>query len=154
MRRALENATPNWFILIQTLGIVFSLLLSGYAALREARSRKVSNYLQLIQFHRDVWKLTLDNPNLNRVRDNHADPIQNPLTAEESQFLSFLFLHITCTYELQKSNNMVEIERFEYDVGELLQFPLVKKFWTENKRYYNEAFVKFVDRSARSKFIR
>ena len=154
MRHALENATPNWFLLMQSIGIIFSILLGGYATLREARSRRVGNYLQLIQFHRDVWKLTIDNPDLNRVRDASVDPSTHPATPEENQFLSFLFLHITCTFELQQSSNLVKIERFEYDINELLTLPLVAKFWQDNKQYYNAKFVAFVDRTARATYLK
>jgi len=139
----------DWFTLVQSVGIIFSILISALAFSRETRTKKVSNYLQLVQFHRDIWKLTLEYPQLNRVRKHNVDLLKEPPTSEERQFLSFIFLHITCTFELQNSNSLSKIERLEYDVNQLLSYPIVRHFWEENKRFYNEAFVRFVDGAAR-----
>lgn len=137
----------DWFTLLQSLGIMVSLLIASFTLWRDVKSRKISNYIDLIQYHRDVWKMTMERPSLNRLFARQKELMKTALTEEEQQFLTFLFLHITCSFELQKSNHIINVEMLEYDVGELLKYPLIRKFWEENKRFYNSDFIDFVDRA-------
>lgn len=141
----------NWFNFVQSVGIISSLLATVYTLTRDARSRKVSNYISLIEYHRDIWQLTFDKPELNRVHQRDPELFTVPFTPDEKQFLTFVFLHISCSFELQKTNRMIKIEMIEYDIAEFAKGPLVRRFWEENKRYYNDDFVRFVDNSIGTK---
>ena len=139
-------AAQNWFVFIQSVGIVASLLLSVFVLRRDTKSRRISNYINLTQYHRDIWKMTVEHPSLRRVLELDSELQKEKLTAEEHQFLTFVFLHITCSFELQKNNHMIKIEMLEYDIADLLKAPLVRRFWEENKRFYNTDFSNFVER--------
>lgn len=141
----MDAGAPGWFVWLQSAGIIGSLLLAAYATLRDVRTRKVTNYLQLIAYHRDVWRMTMELDGLSRIRQSEVSASDAPITDKESQFLSFLFLHITCSYELRRSNSLAVIEKLEYDIADLMKFPLVRQFWVKNQRFYNSDFVEFVD---------
>ena len=131
--------------IVQTCGILFGISLSLYTIWREINSRQLDSYLKLIEYHRSLWKMTMEMDGLDRIREIGLDLKANPPTPKELQFLSFLFLHMTCAYELQKRSRLVAIEQFRADVGELLSMPLPSYFWTMNAVYYNSDFRKFVD---------
>jgi hypothetical protein len=139
-----QGTISNWFTLLQSAGIIFSILLSTRAIFREARSRKISNYIQLTQFHREIWKMTMELEGLQRIRSKTID-CDLRLTHNEEQFLTFVFLHITCAFTLAKSNDLISIDQMKNDISEFLTFPLVKEFWQSNSRYYNQDFRDFVN---------
>lgn len=135
----------DWFTLVQSAGIIGTLLITLYTLRRDAWSRKITNYLSLISYHRDIWRITIEKPQLNRIKSFDQSLTERALTDEERQFLTFVFLHITCSYEMQKHHAMPSIQMLSYDIAELTRAPLVKRFWEENKRYYNDDVVQFID---------
>lgn len=140
----------HWFQLAQTLGIITSVSI-GIATLRRGQqSRVVENYLKLTQYHRDIWKIALDKPELYRLFSESESIRGRSLSDTEQQFLTFLFLHLTCFYELQKTTQLVDISAIRADVGSTLRAPLIQQFWDERKVYYNKDFVKFVEDARRS----
>jgi hypothetical protein len=131
--------------LLQSVGIVVSILLSAFLLIRDRNSRRLANYLQLIQYHRDIWKMTLELDGLDRVASRDPALRNEKPTAREAQFLTFIFLHMTCSFELAKQQQIITIEQLHFDVTQFLSAPLVAAFWKERKQYYNRDFAAFVD---------
>jgi len=131
--------------IIQSAGIIVTFAMSALIFRRDLKSRKIESYISLVQYHRDLWKMTLDNPALKRIREDSPCGENINLSYEERTFLTFLFLHITCSYELYKFNQIIKIEQLKFDISELFTMPLVKLFWNENKKFYNNDFSQFID---------
>lgn len=67
------------------------------------------------------------------------------MTIAEEQFLTFIFLHITCSFELLKVKEITDISALQADISDLMQSKNLQKFWSEHKKYYNKDFIKFID---------
>lgn len=132
-------------MLVQSAGIVLSILLSAYLMIRDKRSRRLANYIQLVQYHRDIWRMTLELDGLDRVTSRDPALSSEEPSVREAQFLTFIFLHMTCSFELAKQNEIITIEQLQFDFTEFLKAPLVAAFWSARKQYYNTDFAAFVD---------
>lgn len=138
----------DWFSLIQTLAIIASLAIATYSIYQNNKTQKISNYLTLIQYHREIWKMTFDNKSLSdifKIKNKNQE-----LTLEQNQFLTFLFLHLSCSYELYKNNNIIKIEGIGKDISSTFAFPAIKEFWDKNLIFYNNDFVEFVNKYTKS----
>jgi len=135
----------EWFTFLQSGAIITSFLFAAWAALREIRSRRLSNYLQLTAYHRDLWQLTFEHPTILDVFSHETNLQVKELDPFQRRFLNFLFLHISCSFELQLSNSLIRIEQLEYDVADVMSYPTIKNFWEENKRFYNNNYIMFVE---------
>ena len=85
--------SSNWFVLLQSLGIIGGLIFTGVSLWIDARVRRVSNLISLTNQHRDIWTEVYRRPALARVLDPHADTDLAPVTAEEEIFVTLLILH-------------------------------------------------------------
>lgn len=113
--------------------------------IRDRRSRRLANYIQLVQYHRDIWRMTLELDGLDRVTSRDPAVASEQPSAREAQFLTFIFLHMTCSFELAKQKEIITIEQLQFDFTEFLKAPLVATFWSTRKQYYNADFAAFVD---------
>ena len=139
-----DPTTPLWFTAVQTIGIIGSLVFAAYTVRRGIAASQLQNYIQLTQYHREVWRMTLELDDLERVRSKDIPDTEFNLTQKEKQFLTFVFLHITCSYEMSKRNEMISIDKLKQDISEFIGYPLVLKFWEQNKKYYNDDFSMFI----------
>ena len=138
------GSTFDWFTLLQSLGIIIGFLFSGYAIWKDSNATKLQNYILLTQNHREVWSMMMNNEKLGRVLEKVIPDNEMELTYSERQFLTFIFLHVTCSFELSKRGKIVDVEKDKEDIADLLSYPLVKKFWDHNSRFYNEDFRAFI----------
>jgi hypothetical protein len=139
--KVLRFLTEHWFSLIQTGGIIFSILWGAHLNNLGKRTEKVSNYLLLTQCHRDVWKIIIDHP---KYYDSIFVKQSEKLSTEEKQFLTFVFLHMTCTFELIKNKQITDIEALRLDIGELMTSKAVSNRWKDIQKYYNQDFINFI----------
>jgi len=136
-------------ILFATIGVfisAFGLLLNAFVTYQNTSSRKLSNYQEIIKSHRDIWKITIDKPDVySRIFLSEVDLQTNPITYQEQRFVEFVLLHASSTYNFSKKSALVQIEQFKYDVDDFLSFPIPQAVWTTKKHFYNKDFVKFID---------
>lgn len=135
----------KWFDLLQTFGILSGFLLTYLTLRSDMRGRKVTNLLELTALHRDLWKFYLEQPEIKRIFERQVDPQELNATALERRFLNFWFLHMACYFEVHRSGEIVNLEGARQDMKNSLQYPIVSKFWEENKYLYNSDFVAFID---------
>ena len=76
--------------------------------------------------------------------------VKFPLTDDERQFLTFIFTHISCTFEMGLRSSLIRIENLEDDVASLFESQRIVSFWHDTKKYHNRKFVTFIDRCASS----
>jgi hypothetical protein len=134
----------NWFQGVQTFGIIAGFLISSWSMWKSTQARKISNYLLLTQYHRDIWGMTLEKPELNRIRTLYIDLDIHPITQQERQFILFVMLHASCAFEMQKNSQLLKIEALKADINGFLEYPIPKKVWDEIKTFFNESFVSYV----------
>lgn len=138
--------------LLESIGIIFGLIFTGFglifnavATFRSISSSKLSNYQEITKSHRELWKMTLDEPvKYARVIEQNPNIERRPVTYHEHRFVHLLLLHMTTAYNFSKYSHLIEIEKMEHDIGEFINLPIPKFVWEQNKLYFNEDFKKFV----------
>lgn len=146
----------------KTLGIIGGLIVSSialflnfFSTIRSTRGRKISNYQEIIKSHRDIWKLTLQDPtSYGRLFEPDVDIIKSPITHQERLFSQLLFLHMTAAYTFLKYSHMQPIEKLEMDFYEVLLAPIPRLVWAESRKYYNSDFRCFVEQANKQRGIR
>jgi hypothetical protein len=137
----------NWFNLIQTLGIVGTLLFAGIGVHREAKAKEVENLLTLAEHHRELWAGFADKKELARVFEPNVDLAQHPPTVAEAEFLNLVFVHFLTGWWVAKSGGITKLEEMKLDVQGFFPLPLPRAVWEKTKKYRNGKFVRFVDRA-------
>lgn len=142
---------------IVTSAIVASgaLTVNAYATFRGVSSRRLLNYQELVKSHRDLWKLTLDKPDaFARILESRVDLIGQPITSIERRFVGLLLLHATTAFVFAKKRDIVKIEQVKRDIDEIIALPIPREVWRTTKHYFNVDFVRFVERTPRSRWWR
>jgi hypothetical protein len=141
----------------KTIGIIgglvvsaIALLLNFFSTLRAVRSQRLTNLQEITKSHREIWKLTLgDSRNVYaRIVNNEPSTTAAPLTYDEKCFVRLLLLHMVAVYEFSKSKQIRKAEKAGIDIGNFFAAPIPKEVWETEKRYYNDDFVGFVDKTA------
>lgn len=135
----------NWFVLLQSLAIVGSLLFTAYTVRSDAKERRVANLFTLTEHHRDLWENLFAVPELARVKDVAVDVDQAPVTPAEHLFVLLLILHINAAYRGIESGLVTRPEKFEDDLRSLFSLPIPKAVWESMKQFQDTDFVRFVE---------
>ncbi len=140
-----------------TVGLFFSgsgFILNAFATFRNIKSRKLLNYQELTKSHREIWKITLEKPEIyERVLDPNADVSSKPITYAEHRFIHLLLLHMTIGFYFAKQSDIIEIKKTKFDIDEFLSLPIPREVWLESKKYFNKDFVRFVDHRPRKSIL-
>jgi hypothetical protein len=142
---ALQWLGDNWFELFQSLGIVASLLVAAYTMWQDTRSRKIANFSDAKQQHREIWSQASENPALLRVRKRDVDLGLHPVTEEELLFVKALVFHLDWVYRAVKSGLFVKLEALQKDVREFFALPIPNAVWARLKEFQDAEFVRFVE---------
>lgn len=130
--------------IIQSIGICASLICTVYMIFRDIKRKKIENYIFLTQNHRELWKLAISKPSFLKLFKKTANKKISP---EETTFLTLFFLHITCSYQLHKESEIIEIEQLKKDISECMLSPAIYEFWKSKKTLYNKDFIDFIESS-------
>ena len=79
------------FNLVQTVGIIGSLLLAAGAARREAKAREVEDLLELVRLHRELWGNISQRKDLERIFRSNADVLEKPADSRGRRILESSF---------------------------------------------------------------
>lgn len=137
----------NWFDLLQTVGIVGSLLFTAYTVRRDEKARKVGNLIAIKQEHREIWKDLYDNPELTRVLEKRVDLDKKPISDAESLFVRSLILHLSTVFRAMRENMFVPLEGLGGDIREFFSLPIPREVWKKYRRFQNGDFVRFVEKN-------
>ena len=138
------------FDLLSTLGIVSGLLFTGFSLRAEQRSKRLANLITLTQHHREIWEATLHKPELRRVTDPTADLEGQPITPEESQFVVLVVLHLHCWFRAIQNREVRGVEGLSRDVKQFFSLPIPDRLWVENRLFYDQDFIDFVEAARES----
>ena len=78
----LQWAAQNWFTVLQSAGIIGSLLFTAASLRLDAKARHVGNLMAITKNHREIWGELYQRPELARVIDAGADLEQKPMSDE------------------------------------------------------------------------
>src|SRR5437660_10851603 len=145
MRRMgfLEWASHNWFSLLQSVGIIGSLLFTGLTLRQDVKERRTSHDLAITKAHRELWTNLYKRPSLARVLDPNADLSSQPITQEEEMFVLLLVVHLNTALEVLRSETPDEALR--QDIRWFFSLPIPKAVWEKVKGRQEPAFARFVE---------
>jgi hypothetical protein len=130
--------------LLQTIGIVASIMFAGLAFRRDARTRKVTTLLDLAKAHRELWSKLLASNELYPILRSDIDPRE--ATEAQRIFVIQVIRHMHCAFEAQR-RGLVELEQYERDVASFVTLPIPRDVWNGLRLFENRAFREFVDRA-------
>src|ERR1043166_1979638 len=90
----LQWAIHNWFTLLQSVGIIGSLLFTAASLRLDAKARQVGNLMPITKNHREIWGELYERPELARVIDAGVDLEHAPMTREEAPLIRFGVFHL------------------------------------------------------------
>jgi hypothetical protein len=137
----------NWFNLIQTAGIMGSLLLTAAAAIREARAREIENLLTIGEHHRELWSGAYQRPELERIFQTNVEVIATPPKVAEEEFLNLVMVQYQITWCIAKTGGLVTLKELAADMRGFFSLPLPHAVWEKSKVHRNPQFVQFVERA-------
>ncbi len=135
----------HWFDLLQTAGIIGSLLLAAYTAWKDDRARRIGNSIAINGQHRTIWKDIYEHPQLARVLEKDADVAETPISLGEELFVTSIVAPLSTVFRAMKHGEFVKLEGLQNDVCEFFALPIPKAVWEKLKPLQDEKFVKFIE---------
>jgi hypothetical protein len=135
----------NWFDLLQSAGIIGSLLFTTYSIRKDSQARRISNLNTTADQHREIWKAFRDRPTLSRVLEKTADLANQPLSNEEELFVTELIIHLDSVFRTMKAGMFVELEGLRTDIKEFFLLPVPRAVWDKSRLLRDGEFIRFVE---------
>lgn len=135
----------NWFLLLQSLGIIGGLIFTGSALQADAAARRVQNLFTLTKQHRQIWSMLYDRPQLRRVLDPAVDLDEAPVTQDEDLFVRFLIIHLSNSHLAIEAGTFSSPEGLKQDIASFFSLPIPKAVWKRAREIQDKAFVSFVE---------
>jgi len=141
----LHWASVNWFDLLQSFGIIGSLLFTGVTLRIDANNRRITNLIELTKQHREIWTELYRRPELGRVLDATVNIEREPVLPEEERFIVLLILHLNSAYKAMKQGMFMEPEGLGKDIRRFFSRPVTRWVWQKVKPLQDSDFVRFVE---------
>lgn len=145
----LEWIGEHWFDLLQSVGIIGSLLYTGLSLRIDARVRRVNNRFAITEQHRGIWTQFYRRPELARVVKTKIDLTSAPVTEDEELFVTLVILHLNSVYYAMKDGVFLKPEGIQKDVASLFSLPIPRDVWERSKPLQDREFVRFVEECLR-----
>ena len=145
MAALLPWAQDNWFTLLQTLGIVFSLVYTARSFRQGIRDQRTAQRLSLASHHRELWSSAHRESSLRRITADTADLITHPITVEEREFLLEVIYHFQTCWELARDGSLVSLEALQLDASEFFSLPIPWRVWCDSRAGRDRRFVEFIE---------
>lgn len=135
----------NWFVLLQSVGIIASLLFTAFTIRKETVARRLTDLLTLTENHREIWKQLYDRPELARVTSLVVDLRRKPPTRDEELFVTLLILHLGTARRAMKHRLVEALGGVRDDVRWFFSLPLPRAIWEKVKPFQEKDLVLFVE---------
>jgi hypothetical protein len=135
--------SEHWFDLLQTVGIVGSLLLAIYTTRKDEWARRIGNSIAINDQYRKIWKDVYEHPELARVLDVEADA--KDISIGEEFFVTTLISHLSTVFRAMKHGEFVKLEGLERDVREFFALSIPKAIWEKLRPFQDGKFVAFME---------
>jgi plasmid maintenance system killer protein len=137
--------TEHWFDLLQTVGIVGSLLFAAYTTRKDVRARKIGNSIAINEQYRQIWKELYERPELSRVLEKAVDLGKKPISVQEELFVNMLILHLSTVYRAMRHGEFVKLEGLRKDVEGFFSLPVPRVMWEKIKPLQDTDFIAFIE---------
>jgi len=137
--------SDNWFNILQSVGIIGSLLFTAVTLRTDARARRINNQIVTTEHHRDLLTQIYRNPNLARVLDDKANIDETPVTDEEKRIVALLILHFSTVYNAMRNRMLSKPHGLEKDIRWFFSIPISKSVWEGVKQFHDVDFVNYVE---------
>ncbi|SRR5258706_7426685 len=144
----------NWFVLLQSAGIIGSLLFTAASLREDAKARRISNLITITDHHREIWTQLYGRPDLARVLDPRANLERYPVRNEEDVFINLLILHLSSAHHAMKEGMFLKPEGLRKDIDWFFSLPIPKAVWHRSKAFQDKAFVDFIEANEEKKATR
>lgn len=135
----------NGLGLIGALSALAGLLFTAVSIRAETHTRRIGNLINLTDGHRDLWKVFIQEPRLERVLAPGVDLLAVPVTAIEERFVLLLILHLHATYRAMQDKLLPRPEGVRRDVWWLFSLPIPAAVWERYRVLQDDDFARFVD---------
>ncbi|MBU6401246.1 MAG: hypothetical protein KGS61_13095 [Verrucomicrobia bacterium] len=141
----LRWAADNWFVLLQSAGIIAGLAFTGIALRADTKAKRIGNLIALTQHHRQLWSELLSRPELGKLIDPRTAGGKSVATRQEETFIRLLVLHLTTVHRAVREELFLAPEGLRDDIHWFFSFPIPKAIWEKLRPFQDEAFVRFVE---------
>lgn len=138
----------NWFVFLQSAGIIGSLLFTGILYRRDAKARRIENLIKVQGDLREIWTEFTKQPHLSRVIDPKADG-KMPVTPKEQVFVTLIVLHLSGMYHAIREGLLVKPEGMQKDIAEFFKLPIPLAVWEMIRSLQDREFVRFIEECLR-----
>ncbi len=135
----------HWFSLLQSAGIIGSLIFTGASLRIDARARRTSNLIAISRQHRDIWTEILRRPDLLRILSPRGRVETAKISESEEAFVTLLIHHLASAYDGIRFGLITELDGLQRDVAQFFALPIPRKVWERIRPYQNMEFVRFMD---------
>jgi hypothetical protein len=146
MSHLLDQLVQHGFQVVQSLGIISSLIFGAVALRNSLRTQRVANLFQLTQYHRQLYSELFDRPELRRVFQQDVDLTKAPVTDNERLFVTLTILHFNLAFEAVRKKAIIPPEGLERDAAQFFARPIPKAIWLEIKSVQNRDLVTLLDK--------
>jgi len=147
MAGLLSWVDQNWFSLLQSVGIIGSLCVSGAALRRDTGARRISDLLTLAGHHRELWCELLRQKDLARILQTEVDLIDKPVSLAEEEFLNLVIVHFHTSWLLVREGAILSLDALAIDAGSFFSLPLPHAVWNKTKGFRDSKFVDFIEKT-------
>lgn len=140
----------NWFNVVQTFGIIASLLFTAMTLRQGLRSTRITSLLALEEQHRELWSELHRRPELARILDPAPDLVGQPVSSAEAEYLNTVFVHFCTGWRLATEHRILLEDDLGRDIAEFLKNPIPSQVWTRTTGIRERRFVAFVEKVRQS----
>jgi hypothetical protein len=135
----------HWHSLLESLGIIGSLLFTGIAVRRDLESRRASEQLTLAAQHRRLWGQLHRRRGLKHVLEPDRDLEREPVTREEQLFLELAFVHFHTGWLICREDGaLTPVRVLALDAGHFFNLPAPSAVWATVSQSYQPEFAAFI----------
>ena len=141
----------HWFSLLESLGIVGSLLFTAISLRKDIQGRRVTEFLTLAGQHRRLWGHLHRRPRLAKMLEPNRDLREQPVTQEERLFLELAFVHFHTGWLLAREGSLTPLPVLAADAGIFFNLPVPAQVWEHCKETSEPEFVLFIDEAVKAR---
>ena len=138
----------HWFDLLQTAGIMGSLVFTGYAVRKDERARIIGNLIGIQDQYVRIWREMFERPQLGRVLKSDVNLKDEPMTDAEWLFVKMLILHLDTVRRATKAGMFVDLDGLQEDIRHFFGLPIPKAVWEKLKPFQDKQFITFIEAPA------
>lgn len=135
----------HWFSLLESIGIIGSLLFTAVTLRHDLRARRNHEHLLLATQHRKLWGELHRRPRLARILERERDLTAEPLTVEEEQFLMLAIVHFQNGWLLSGEGSLISRAALALDAGDFFRRPAPNRVWSSVRGIQDSRFVGFIE---------